>query len=319
MRQPKLLDQVRQCLRLKHLSKRTEEAYVYWVHQFIIFHHKRHPLTMAESEIRQFLSHLAIDKEVAPSTQNQAFNALIFLYGSVLKKELGKIGDIERAKREKYIPVVFTKEEARSILSNLTGEYKLIAGLLYGSGLRLMECVRLRVQDIDFAANHIVVKDGKGNKSRITVLPAKLKESLRRQINSVQSLHQFDLQQGYGEVLLPNAYKRKSPLSAKALGWQFLFPSKNRSGDPRSGMIMRHHLDESGVQRSLKEAISKTEIVKQGSPHSFRHSFATHLLEDGHDIRTVQELLGHKDVRTTMIYTHVLNKKGLTVRSPLDT
>jgi integron integrase len=274
---------------------------------------------MAESEIRQFLSHLAIDKEVAPSTQNQAFNALIFLYGSVLKKELGNIGDIERAKREKYIPVVFTKEEARSILSKLTGEYKLIAGLLYGSGLRLMECVRLRVQDIDFAANHIIVKDGKGNKSRITVLPAKLKESLRRQINSVQSLHQFDLQQGYGEVLLPNAYKRKSPLSAKALGWQFLFPSKNRSGDPRSGMIMRHHLDESGVQRSLKEAISKTEIVKQGSPHSFRHSFATHLLEDGHDIRTVQELLGHKDVRTTMIYTHVLNKKGLTVRSPLDT
>jgi integron integrase len=319
MRQPKLLDQVRQCIRLKHLSKRTEEAYVYLVHQFIIFHHKRHPMTMAEPEIRQFLSHLAIDKEVAPSTQNQAFNALIFLYGSVLKKELGNIGDIERAKREKYIPIVFTKEEARSILSKLTGEYKLIAGLLYGSGLRLMECVRLRVHDIDFAANLIVVKDGKGNKSRVTVLPAKLKESLRRQINSVQSLHQFDLQQGYGEVLLPNAYKRKSPLSAKALGWQFLFPSRNRSGDPRSGMIMRHHLDESGVQRSLKEAISKTEIVKQGSPHSFRHSFATHLLEDGHDIRTVQELLGHKDVRTTMIYTHVLNKKGLTVRSPLDT
>ena len=319
MRQPKLLDQVRQCIRLKHLSKRTEEAYVYWVHQFVVFHHKQHPVTMAEPEIRQFLSHLAIDKEVAPSTQNQAFNALIFLYGSVLKKELGNIGDIERAKREKYIPIVFTKEEARSILSKLTGEYKLIAGLLYGSGLRLMECVRLRVQDIDFAANLIVVKDGKGNKSRVTVLPAKLKESLRRQINNVQSLHQFDLQQGYGEVLLPNAYKRKSPLSAKALGWQFLFPSRNRSGDPCSGMIMRHHLDESGVQRSLKEAISKTEIVKQGSPHSFRHSFATHLLEDGHDIRTVQELLGHKDVRTTMIYTHVLNKKGLTVRSPLDT
>ncbi len=319
MRQPKLLDQVRQCIRLKHLSKRTEEAYVYWVHQFIIFHHKRHPVTLAETEIRQFLSHLAIDKEVAPSTQNQAFNALLFLYGSVLKKELGKIGDIERAKREKFIPVVFTKDEARSILSNLTGEYKLIAGLLYGSGLRLMECVRLRIQDIDFGANLIVVRDGKGNKSRVTVLPTKLKESLRRQINSVQLLHQFDLQQGYGEVLLPNAFKRKSPLSAKALGWQFLFPSKNRSGDPRSGMIMRHHLDESGVQRSLKEAIGKTEIVKHGSPHSFRHSFATHLLEDGHDIRTVQELLGHKDIRTTMIYTHVLNKKGLTVRSPLDT
>ena len=319
MRQPKLLDQVRQCIRLKHLSKRTEEAYVYWVHQFIVFHHKRHPATMNETEIRQFLSHLAIDKEVASSTQNQAFNALLFLYGSVLKKELGKIGDIERAKREKYIPVVFTKEEARSILAKLTGEYKLIAGLLYGSGLRLMECVRLRIQDIDFAANHIVVRDAKGGKDRITILPAKLKESLRHQINNVQALHQFDLQYGYGEVLLPNAYKRKSPLSAKALGWQFLFPSKNRSGDPRSGMIMRHHLDESGVQRALKEAISKTEIVKHGSPHSFRHSFATHLLEDGHDIRTVQELLGHKDVRTTMIYTHVLNKKGLTIRSPLDT
>jgi integron integrase len=276
-------------------------------------------MKMAEPEIRQFLSHLAIDKEVAPSTQNQAFNALIFLYGSVLKQPLGKISNIERAKRAKFIPIVFTKEEARSILARLTGEYKLIAGLLYGSGLRLMECIRLRVQDVDFGADHIIVSDAKGKKGRITVLPAKLKEPLRRQIDIVRSLHRFDLQQGFGEVLLPNAYRRKSPLSAKALGWQFLFPSKNRSGDPRSGMIMRHHVDESGVQRALKEAIGKTEIVKHGSPHSFRHSFATHLLEDGHDIRTVQELLGHKDVRTTMIYTHVLNKKGLTVRSPLDT
>lgn len=319
MQNIKLLDQVRQCIRLKHLSKHTEEAYVYWIREFILFHHKRHPIKLAEPEIRQFLSHLAIDKEVASSTQNQAFNAILFLYASVLKQPLGKIGDIERAKRKKYIPVVFTKEEARSILSKLTGEYKLIAGLLYGSGLRLMECIRLRVQDIDFAANYIAVKDAKGNKSRITILPNKLKESLRRQIDIVRSLHQFDLQQGYGEVLLPHAYKGKSPLSAKALGWQFLFPSKNRSGDPRSGMIIRHHLDESGVQRVIKEAMSKTEIVKPGSPHSFRHSFATHLLEDGHDIRTVQELLGHKDVRTTMIYTHVLNKKGLTVRSPLDT
>jgi integron integrase len=302
MQQPKLLDQVRQCIRLKHLSKRTEEAYVYWIRQFILFHNKRHPKDMAETEIRQFLSHLAIEKQVASSTQNQALNALLFLYRDILKKSLGRIGDIERAKREKHIPVVFAKEEARSILSKLTGEYKLIAGLLYGSGLRLMECIRLRVQDIDFAANHIVVNDAKGNKGRVTILPAKLKESLRRQIDNVRSLHQFDLQQGYGEVLLPHAYKRKSPLSAKTLGWQFLFPSKNRSGDPRSGMIMRHHLDESGVQRALKEAIGKTEIVKNGSPHSFRHSFATHLLEDGHDIRTVQELLGHKDVRTTMIY-----------------
>jgi integron integrase len=319
MQNIKLLDQVRQCIRLKHLSKRTEEAYVYWIREFILFHHKRHPVKLAEPEIRQFLSHLAIDKEVASSTQNQAFNAILFLYASVLKQPLGKIEDIERAKREKYIPVVFTKEEARSIIAKLTGEYKLIAGLLYGSGLRLMECIRLRVQDIDFAANHIVVKDAKGNKSRITILPNKLKESLRRQIDIVISLHQFDLQQGYGEVLLPHAYKAKSPFSARAIGWQFLFPSKNRSGDPRSGMIMRHHLDESGVQRVIKEAMKKTEIVKPGSPHSFRHSFATHLLEDGHDIRTVQELLGHKDVRTTMIYTHVLNKKGLTVRSPLDT
>jgi integron integrase len=319
MQKQKLLDQVRQCIRLKHLSKRTEEAYVYWVRQFIIFHNKQHPMNMAEPEIRQFLSHLAIDKEVAPSTQNQAFNALLFLYRDVLKISLGKIGDIERAKRDKYIPVVFTKEEARSILARLTGEYKLIAGLLYGSGLRLMECVRLRIHDIDFAENHIVVKDAKGGNSRITILPAKLKYSLQLQINNVLSLHQFDLQQGYGEVLLPHAYNRKSPLSAKAIGWQFLFPSKNRSGDPRSGMLMRHHLDESGVQRVIKEAMGKTDIVKQGSPHSFRHSFATHLLEDGHDIRTVQELLGHKDVRTTMIYTHVLNKKGLTIRSPLDT
>lgn len=318
MQQPKLLDQVRQCIRLKHLSKRTEEAYVYWIRQFVFFHHKQHPIKMAEPEIRHFLSHLAIDKNVSSSTQNQALNAILFLYREVLKLTLGKIGDIERAKREKFVPVVFSKEEAHSVISKLNGEYKLIAALLYGSGLRLLECLRLRVQDIDFTANHIVVNDTKGNKSRITILPLKLKESLRHQIDYVRSLHQFDLQQGYGEVLLPNAYKRKSPLSAKALGWQFLFPSKNRSGDPRSGMIMRHHLDESGVQRAIKEAIIKSEITKQGSPHSFRHSFATHLLEDGHDIRTVQELLGHKDVRTTMIYTHVLNKKGLTVRSPLD-
>jgi integron integrase len=319
MQKPKLLDQVRQCIRLKHLSKRTEEAYVYWIHQFILFHHKRHPMKMAEPEIRLFLSHLAIDKEVSPSTQNQAFNALIFLYGSVLKQPLGKISDIERAKRAKHIPIVFTKEEARSVISKLAGEHKLMAALLYGSGLRLMECVRLRVQDIDFASNYIVVMDAKGNKDRITILPSKLIEPLRRQIDRVRLLHLFDLRHGYGEVLLPHAYNRKSPLSAKALGWQFLFPSKNRSGDPRSGMIMRHHLDESGVQRTIKEAIEKKEILKHGSCHSFRHSFATHLLEDGHDIRTVQELLGHKDVRTTMIYTHVLNKKGLTVRSPLDT
>jgi integron integrase len=319
MQKLKLLDQVRQCIRLRQLSKKTEDAYVYWAREFILFHHKRHPSKMAEPEIRQFLSHLAIEKEVAPSTQNQAFNALIFLYGSVLKQPLGKISDIERAKRAKFIPIVFTKEEARSVISKLTGEHKLMAALLYGSGLRLKECVRLRVQDIDFAANHIVVSDAKGKKGRITILPAKLKEPLQRQVEIVRSLHQFDLQHGYGEVLLPHAYKRKSPLSAKALGWQFLFPSKNRSGDPHSGVLMRHHLDESGVQRAIKEVIEKKGILKHGSCHSFRHSFATHLLEDGHDIRTVQELLGHKDVRTTMIYTHVLNKKGLTVRSPLDT
>jgi integron integrase len=301
------------------LSKKTEDAYVYWIHEFIIFHKKRHPIDMAETEIREFLSYLAIEQNVAASTQNQAFNALIFLYDSVLKQSLGKIGEIERAKRSKHIPVVFAKEEIQAILKTLTGKHKLIAGVLYGSGLRLMEGLRLRIQDVDFALNQIVVRDGKGNKDRITILPTKLKEPLRHQIKHAQLLHEFDLREGYGDVFLPNAYARKSPHSAKELGWQFVFPSENRSADPRSGAIMRHHMDESSVYRTIKEAIHSSSIVKHGSPHSFRHSFATHLLEDGHDIRTVQELLGHKDVRTTMIYTHVLNKKGLTVRSPLDT
>jgi integron integrase len=318
MQSPKLLDRVGQAIRVKHLSRKTEDAYIYWIRKFILFHNKRHPRDMTEKEVRQFLSHLAIEKQVAASTQNQALNAILFLYRVVLEIPLGKIGTVERAHRTKRLPVVFTKTETTRIINQLKGIHKLIAGLLYGSGLRLNECLRLRVKDIDFERSQIMVREGKGSKDRITMLPEKLKETLQRQIKHVRFLHELDLKEGYGDTLLPFAYDRKSSGSSKELGWQFVFPSINRSADPRSGLITRHHIQESTIQRVFKEALKETGFFKQGSVHSLRHSFATHLLEDGHDIRTVQELLGHKDVRTTMIYTHVLNKKGLTIRSPLD-
>ena len=315
----KLLDQVRETARLKHLSLRTEEAYVQWIKRFILFHKKRHPMALGENEIRQFLSHLALDKYVSSSTQNQALNAIIFLYKQVLNKPLGNLGDIPRGQRTVRLPVVFSRNEALSIIGNLQGIPKLVASLLYGSGLRLLEAVRVRIQDIDFENNYIIVREGKGDKDRLVPLPQKFIPALHRQIEKARLLHEEDLAEGYGEAFLPDALQIKFKNASKELGWQYVFPASQRSADPRSGIILRHHLHVTYIQRSVKEAIDKSGLHKSGSCHSFRHSFATHLLEDGHDIRTVQELLGHKDVRTTMIYTHVLNRKGLTVRSPLDT
>ena len=314
----KLLDLVRESLRLKHYSIRTEEAYVNWIKRYILFHNKIHPSKLSETHIRQYLSHLAIKQKVAASTQNQAFNALIYLYKHVLKIELGELDDIERAKRRRKIPVVFSPAEAKNVLSNMSGINKLMASLLYGTGMRLMECVRLRVKDIDFSNNRIIVRDGKGGKDRITILPETLIDILKLQIKRVKLTHEQDLLDGFGSVYLPYAIERKYPSAEKSFGWQYLFPSSKNSKDPRSNKIHRHHIHESILQKAVKSAIGKIKFEQPASCHTFRHSFATHLLANGYDIRTVQELLGHENVKTTMIYTHVLNKGALAVRSPLD-
>jgi integron integrase len=315
----KLLDQVRQTTRLLHLSHRTEKAYVQWIKRYVLFHKKRHPMALGENEIRQFLTYLVQNKYVSSSTQNQALNAIIFLYKQVLNKPLGNFGEIPRGQRTVRLPVVFSRKEVQAIFNNLQGTPKLVASLLYGSGLRLLEAARLRIKDIDFENNYIIVREGKGDKDRHVPLPQKFIPALQRQIEKVSLLHKEDMAEGYGETSLPDALQIKFKNASKELGWQYVFPSTQRSADSRTGLILRHHLHITLIQRAVKNAIEKTGLQKNGSCHSFRHSFATHLLEDGHDIRTVQELLGHKDVRTTMIYTHVLNKKGLTVRSPLDT
>ena len=315
---PKLLDEVRGVIRFKHYSYRTEETYIDWIKRFIHFHGKRHPQEMGAAEISAFLTHLAVNRGVAASTQNQALSALLFLYQQVLKVDVPWLQDVERASRGKKLPVVFTKEEVRKVLAAMEGTYRLMAMLLYGSGLRLMECVRLRVKDVDFGFNHILVRDGKGFKDRVTLLPDNVKEPLQRHLARVKLLHEEDLADGFGEVHLPFALERKYPRANRAWGWQYVFPASKRSADPRTGAIRRHHVVGKALQNAVKEAIRKAEIMKPGSCHTFRHSFATHLLENGYDIRTVQELLGHKDVSTTMIYTHVLNKPGLGVKSPLD-
>jgi integron integrase len=314
----KLLDQVREALRLKHYSYRTEEAYVDWIKRFILFHHKRHPLEMGAPEIQAFLAHLAQEKNVAASTQNQALSAILFLYRHVLHKDIEPIL-LSSAKRPERLPTVLTRDQVLRILAHLHGTHKLMAQLLYGSGLRLMECVRLRIQDIDFEYKTITVRDGKGEKDRIVPLPETVIPDLRRQIERVRLLHEEDLAAGFGEVALPDALAEKYPHAAREFIWQYLFPATHRSPDPRAGGKMRrHHLDPSTLQRAVKQAAQKAGIPKRVSCHTFRHSFATHLLQNGYDIRTVQELLGHKDVRTTMIYTHVLQRGGMAVRSPLD-
>ena len=315
----KLLDLVRETARLKHLSLRTEESYIHWIKRFVLFHKKRHPVELGEEEVRRFLTYLVQQKYVSSSTQNQALNAIIFLYKQILNKPLGMFGNIPRGQRTVRLPVVFSRSEVHAILNKLQGTPKLVATLLYGSGLRLLEAMRLRIQDIDFENKYIIVREGKGEKDRYVPLPQKIIGELKFQIEKVKLLHQQDKSEGFGETLLPDAIQIKFKNASKELGWQYLFPAAHRSADPRSGLIVRHHLHITYIQRYVKDAINRANIQKAGSCHSFRHSFATHLLEDGHDIRTVQELLGHKDVRTTMIYTHVLNKKGLTIRSPLDT
>jgi integron integrase len=315
---PLLLEEVRRVARVRHLSIRTEQAYAQWIRRFIVFHHKRHPRDMGEAEIRQFISHLAVDGNITASTQTVALSALLFLYRDVLKQKLPYVSDIERARKPKRLPTVFTREETKRIFANLEGTHWLIAGLLYGSGLRLMECLRLRVKDIDFSYAQITIRDGKGEKDRVTMLPARLKEPLTRHLLKVKVQHEEDIRAGYGAVFLPYALARKYPSAPKQWGWQYVFPAAGRSADPRTRMVGRHHLSDSAIQTAMKKAMNRARIVKHGSCHTLRHSFATHLLEKGYDIRTVQELLGHKDVKTTMIYTHVLNRGGKGVTSPVD-
>lgn len=317
-RSPKLLDQVRQAVRLRHYSIRTETAYVDWIRRFILFHNKRHPRDMGSPEIEAFLTHLAVKQKITASTQNQALSALLFLYRHVLRQNLEGSIEAVRARKPQRLPVVMTRHEVRCVLTALSGTYQLMAQLLYGSGLRLMECVRLRVKDVDFAQKQIIVRHAKGQKDRTTVLPDSLTQPLQRHLQRVKMRHRQDLAEGHGAVYLPFALERKYPHASREWSWQYVFPAKSLSTDPRTGFIRRHHFNERSLQRAVKEAVRLTGISKPVSCHTFRHSFATHLLEDGYDIRTVQELLGHKDVKTTMIYTHVLNRGPLAVRSPLD-
>ena len=314
----KLLDQIRDAIRLKHYSYSTEKTYVHWARRYILFHNKRHPAEMGAVEIETFLTHLAKEDNVSASTQNQALNALLFLYRSVLKIDLAIPIHALRAKRSELLPTVLSKEETAQVLSGVQGLHQLMAKLLYGSGLRLMECLRLRVKDIDFEQFQIIIREGKGEKDRATMLPASLVQPLKHQIDFVRKIHERDLAQGYGSVELPFALARKYPNADKEFAWQYIFPSDRLSADPRNGITRRHHVDPSGLQRAVRAAAKLANLDKPVSPHTFRHCFATHLLEAGYDIRTVQELLGHKDIKTTMIYTHVLNRGPKAVRSPLD-
>jgi integron integrase len=316
---PRLLDQVRGVIRCKHYSIRTEHTYIDWIKRYIYFNNKQHPKDMGEQHVSAFLTHLAVDRKVASSTQNQALCALVFLYREVLKKEIGEFDNLIRAKKPQKLPVVFTREEVKQVLLQLDGVHWLMCQLLYGSGLRVMECVRLRIKDIDFGYGQIVVRDGKGKKDRVTMLPGIICNDLQRHLQKVRKTHEKDLKAGFGAVYLPYALERKYKNANRSWSWQYVFPAARRSIDPRSGIERRHHLSENVPQRAVRKAIRNSGITKAGSCHSLRHSFATHLIEQGYDIRTVQELLGHKDVSTTMIYTHVLNKGGKGVKSPGDT
>jgi integron integrase len=313
----KLLDQMRDQLRLKHYSYRTEEAYLDWAKRYILFHGKRHPADLGAPEIQAFLIHLVTQRQVSASTQNQALSAILFLYREVLHKDIEPVL-LSTAKRPERLPTVLTRDEVLHLIAHLSGTYQLMARILYGSGLRLMECARLRVKDIDFEFQTITVRDGKGEKDRVTPLPQSIIPDLKRQIERVRLVHEEDLLAGTGEVYLPDALAIKYPNAARDFIWQYLFPASKRSVDPLSQRVRRHHLDPSALQRAVRDAAQKARIPKRVSCHTLRHSFATHLLQNGYDIRTVQELLGHKDVRTTMIYTHVLQRGGLAVRSPLD-
>lgn len=316
--EPKLLDQLRDLLRTRHYSIRTEVAYLGWVERYIRFHGCRHPAELGAPELEAFLTHLAVKRDVASSTQNQAASAILFLYREVLGLNLPWLEGVTRAKRPKRLPVVLTPEEVAAVLDALDGTLALMGRLVYGSGLRLMECVRLRVKDVDFRRGEIVVREAKGNKDRVTMLPQRLVDPLQHHLKRVKLLHEEDVMAGHGRVWLPHALAIKKPGAPLEWGWQYVFPSARLSVDPRAAVVRRHHVDEKALQRAIKRALAKAGIVKPATTHSLRHSFATHLLERGHDIRTIQELLGHADVSTTQIYTHVLNRGGLGVRSPLD-
>lgn len=317
--QPRLLDVVRERLRLKHYSMRTEKSYVGWIRRYILFHGKRHPREMGKPEMEAFLSALAVRRNVAAATQNQALSALLFLYREVLELPVPWLDGVVRAKRPARLPTVLTREEVEALRRHISEpQVGMLVGLLYGAGLRLMEAVRLRVKDVDLARGEIVVRDGKGGKDRVTMLPRTLSDAVRAQLAHSRRVHEADLALGLGEVWLPNALALKYPAAARSFAWQYVFPAARLSVDPRSGRTGRHHFDEKRVQRAVKHATAAAGIDKPATPHTLRHSFATHLLESGYDIRTVQELLGHADVSTTMIYTHVLNRGGRGVVSPLD-
>ncbi len=315
---PRLLDQVRGRLRRLGRAKRTEQVYVGWIRRFILENGKRHPREMGEAEIEAFLTRLAVEGGVSASTQNQALSALLFLYREVLQQPLEWLNGIQRAAKPQRLPVVLTRTQVSSVLGELVGTAWLMASLLYGGGLRLMECARLRIKDVDLERRELLVRHGKGGKDRRTVLPASLVEPLRAQVEEALRVHRADLSQGYGAVWMPDALARKYPSAPREPGWQWVFPATSRSVDPRSGRVGRHHVDERRLQRAVNLAVRGAGLTVPASCHTFRHSFATHLIEDGYDIRTVQELLGHSDVSTTQIYTHVLNRGGLAVRSPLD-
>jgi integron integrase len=315
---PRLLDQVRLAIRARHYSRRTEKAYVHWIKRYIFFHGKRHPAELGAPEVTAFLTSLAVHDKVAASTQNQALSALLFLYREVLRVELPWLDDVVRAKRPQHLPVVLTRDEVRAVLQRLDGVPRLMALLLYGAGLRLLECCRLRVKDVDFATNQIVIRNGKGGKDRVTMLPAAVKAALIAHLDRARAQHQADLRHGAGWVELPNALTRKYPNAGRDWGWQWVFPATRIYVDRLTAQRRRHHLHESVLQRAVKDAVRGAGIAKPATCHTFRHSFATHLLEESHDIRTVQELLGHSDVSTTMIYTHVLNRGPAGVRSPAD-
>lgn len=316
---PRLLELLRSRIRFKHYSSRTEQAYVLWVKQYIYYHGKRHPAELGKEAVEAFLSSLAVDRNVAAATQNQALSALLLLYREVLGVDLPWLTEVTRAKKAARLPTVLTRDEVRMLLGALDEpNMDLIVRLLYGTGMRLLECLRLRVKDVDFARNEILVREGKGNKDRVTMLPSSLAGRLQAHLKLVKAQHESDLAAGYGEVWLPHALAKKYPNAPRTWGWQYVFPALGLSVDPRSGVTRRHHVEDKRVQRAVKNAAARARIVKPVTPHTLRHSFATHLLEGGYDIRTVQELLGHSDVSTTMIYTHVLNKGGRGVVSPLD-
>jgi integron integrase len=314
----KLLDQVSETLRTKHYAYRTEQTYLDWIKRYIIFHKKRHPKDMGANEIREFIAYLATERKVAASTQNQALSAIIFLYRMVLEQDIILPPGLVNPSRPKRLPTVLTHAEAMSVINHMRGTPRLMTKILYGSGLRLMECMRLRVKDIDFENHQIIVRGGKGDDDRLTILPDSVAIEIKHILQDVKALHDKDLREGYGETALPNALGVKYKNAGKEWAWQYIFPASQRSIDPLSGVIRRHHLDEGVLQKAIRNAAQLVKIDKPVTPHTFRHSFATQLLQNGYDIRTVQELLGHKDVKTTMIYTHVLQRGARAVKSPLD-